>query len=186
MNPIELVDKYGADALRFALIFGAAPGSDIVLSEDKIRGMRNFANKMWNIGRFLKMNIDSAKEQNVTIPFFDQQMQLTHEEDKKIIEELNTLIKQTTKDIERYRFSDASQNVYEFAWHRVADLYLEQNKERFTKFDPQALAVFRHVVLNILKLLHPFMPFVTEAIWGQIPRKSDQPLIISSWPTPTA
>lgn len=179
LNPIDLVDTYGADALRFTLVFGAAPGSDIAVSEDKVRGMRNFANKLWNIGRFILMNFESAGK---NIPFYDTKMKVTDPTDKQIISELNTLTAAVTKDIEQYRFSDAAQTLYEFAWHTFADIYLEKNKERFKSKDPQALAVLRHVYLTILKLLHPFMPFVTEEIWSKMPRKTDRPLIISPWP----
>jgi len=89
----------------------------------------------------------------------------------------------TTKYMDTYRYSDAAQTLYDFAWHTLADEYLEQNKERFKQGDMKALAVYRHVLLAVLKLLHPFMPFVTESIWGQLPRKQEKPLIISSWPT---
>jgi len=181
MNPIEMVDKYGADALRFALVFGAAPGSDIAVSEDKIRGMRNFANKLWNVGRFLHMSIKSTGK---PIPFYDVAMhkKLTNKNDKRIISELNTLIASTTKNIDTYRFSDAALSLYEFAWHRLADVHVEENKKRFQEGDEQALSVLRHVVLTLLKLLHPFMPFVTEALWETLPKKHSKPLVISSWP----
>lgn len=177
LNPIELVDRYGADALRFTLVFGAAPGSDISVSEDKVRGMRNFANKLWNIARFVQMNIGKKH-----IPFYNQSMKLTNTGDKKIIKEMNSLVAAVTKHIDRYRFSDAAQTLYQFAWHSFADSYLEKNKERFKKGDAQALSVLRHVFLTTLKLLHPFMPFVTEEIWGKMPRKYAEPLLISSWP----
>jgi len=181
MNPIDLVDKYGADALRMALVYGIAPGSDISLSEEKVIGMRNFANKLWNIARLLFMNIEAANIKE--LPFYDKKMHKSLPDgDKKIITDLNDLISSVTKDIEKYRFSDASQKIYEFTWHEFADKYLEENKERFKNGDEQALAVFRHVLLNILKLLHPFMPFITEKIWSIIPRIKTDPLIISSWP----
>lgn len=185
MNPIDMIDKYGADALRFALIFGAAPGSDIAISEDKIRGMRNFANKLWNIGRFLEMNIASAGSD---LPFYDEAFHknLTNAGDKRIISELNMLVSSVGKTMESYRFSDAALAIYEFSWHTVADVYIEKNKERFRNGDKQAIAVLRHVFLTLLKLLHPFMPFVTEAIWGKLPKKTTKPLIISPWPTPSA
>jgi valyl-tRNA synthetase len=181
VNPIEMVDKYGADALRMALIFGAAPGSDIVISEDKIRGMRNFANKLWNIGRFINMNLDALPDQSKKVPFYDDKTVLTEEKDKTIIAELEKLIINVTKNLDKYRFSDAAQEIYDFTWHTVADKYLEENKDRFKSGDKEALTVIRHVFLHILKLLHPFMPFVTEEIWSQMPRKFDKPLIISSW-----
>lgn len=184
MNPIEMVDKYGADALRFALIFGAAPGSDISISDDKVRGMRNFANKLWNIGRFIEMSFQQSAISNQPIPFYDNAMhkELKNPNDKKIVSEVNMLTAGVTKDIERYRLSDAAQKIYDFTWHTLADVHLEKNKERFKEEDPQALAILLHVFLTILKLLHPFMPFVTEEIWGKLPKQTPDPLIISPWP----
>jgi valyl-tRNA synthetase len=176
MNPIDMVDKYGADALRFALIFGAAPGSDIPVSEDKIRGMRNFANKLWNIARYMELNFEGQ-----TVPFYNAKQGILPPE-QKIISELNSLIKNVNKYLKKYRFSDAAQAIYEFAWHTFADVYLEENKERMKAKHTDVLMVFRHVFVNILKLLHPFMPFVTEEIWSKIPHEESTPLIISSWP----
>lgn len=180
MEPIALVDKYGADALRFALIFGAGPGSDISISDDKVRGMRNFANKLWNIGRFVLLNFENVNN----VPFYDEKIhkELKNANDKRIISELNMLVAGVTKNLERYRFSDAAQQIYEFSWHTFADVHLEKNKERFQKGDKQSLTVLLHVYLTILKLLHPFMPFVTEEIWNKLPHKTTEPLIISRWP----
>lgn len=184
INPLQMVDLYGADALRMALVFGTGSGSDQSLSEDKIRGMRNFANKLWNMARFLQMNLDAIEKE---VSFYSQTTHktLTSPEDKRIISELNMLTASVTKNIEKYRFSDAAQQLYEFSWHRIADVYIEANKERFKNGDEQGLAVFRHVFLTLLKLLHPFMPFVTEEIWGKIPHKTTMPLIISPWPAPS-
>jgi len=181
INPLLMVDQYGADALRMALVFGTASGSDTSLSEDKVRGMRNFANKLWNIARLFLINIESVKRD---IPFYDKTMlsSLTAS-DKEILTRLTTVIDSVTKYIEKYRFSDAAQTVYDFTWHTIADEYLEQNKERFKQGDILALAVYRHILIHILKLLHPFMPFVTECIWGQLSKKHNDPLVISSWPT---
>jgi len=182
INPIDMIEKYGADALRMTLVFGTAAGSDQSFSEDKIRGMRNFANKLWNIARLLLMNLESANIKD--LPFYNKEMHKhLPDSDTQIISKLNDLIHTVTKDIDKYRFSDASQKIYEFAWHRFADQYLEENKERFKNGDIQALSVFRHVLLHILKLLHPFMPFITEHIWNIVPRKTKDPLVISSWPT---
>jgi valyl-tRNA synthetase len=181
VNPIDMVEKYGADALRMTLVFGTTAGNDQSLSEDKIRGMRNFANKLWNIARLFLMNMESANIKE--LPFYDKKMYKSLPEgDKQILNDLNQLIKDVTRGIEKYRFSDAAQKIYEFAWHEFADNYLEENKEQFKNGDIQALSVFRHVLLNVLKLLHPFMPFITEEIWGMMPRKTKDPLIISSWP----
>lgn len=184
MNPIEMVDKYGADALRFALIFGAGPGSDISISDDKVRGMRNFANKLWNIGRFIIMSYQQSAISKENSQFYDEAMhkQLKNPNDKRIISELNMLTARVTKQLNTYRFSDAAQEIYDFTWHRLADVHLEKNKERFQTGDQQALAVLSHVYTTILKLLHPFMPFVTEAIWQTLPKQTNKPLIVSPWP----
>ena len=182
INPIEMVDKYGADALRFALTFGAAPGNDISVSEDKVRGMRNFSNKLWNIGRFLDMNFEAYKAQKIEVPFFTENLEGQTKEDKEIIKELNKLIKKTTKNLDTFHFSDAAQTLYEFVWHKFADIYVEYSKERLKDNDPVILSVLRHVFLNVLKLLNPFMPFITEELWEKMPRKYDVSLIVSSWP----
>ncbi len=177
INPLKMVDQYGADALRMALVYSTAAGNDQSLSEDKIRGMRNFANKIWNIARFIVMNLENSKLNDQI-----STKELKNPDDKKIIKELNKLTKSVAKNMETYRFSDAAQKIYDFTWHRLADVYLEKNKERFKNGDPQALAIILHVYRTILKLLHPFMPFVTEEIWGKLPRKLTDPLIISKWP----
>lgn len=185
INPLKMVDQYGADALRFALIFGTAAGSDQALSEDKIRGMRNFANKLWNIGRFLQMNIAEYQKTSLhPLPWYNETMHaaLADQHDKRIITELNMMIATTTKYMENYRLSDAAKKIYDFTWHRVADVHLEKNKDRFKAGDEQSLAVLRHVLFQVLKTLHPFMPFVTETIYQQIPGWDGTPLIISSWP----
>jgi valyl-tRNA synthetase len=180
INPLEMIDQYGADALRMALIMGVSPGSDIALSDDKVRAMRNFANKIWNIGRFLLLNLEASEKK---VPFYsDETNPHLTQEDKKIIKELNQLIKQVTGQLNRYRFDLAAENIYHFLWHRFADEYLESSKKRIKEGDLVVLAVLRHVYLNCLKLLHPFMPFITEEIWQKFPRLKDQPLIIALWP----
>lgn len=180
INPLKMIDQYGADALRFALIFGTAAGNDQALSEDKIRGMRNFANKLWNIGRFIEMNTPQGTE----IPQYTGEFHktLTNAHDKRILTELMLLNAKTSKHMETYRLSDAAKSIYDFAWHRVADVHLEKNKERFKSGDLQALSVLRHTYKTILTLLHPFMPFVTESIFQQLFKEEKIPLIISSWP----
>ena len=184
INPLKMVDLYGADALRFSLIFGTAAGNDQALSEDKIRGMRNFANKLWNIGRFILMNREQAASLGVTIPKYSEEIhkKLTDPNDKRIITELNMLVAKTTKCMENYRLSDAAKGIYDFAWHRLADVHLEKNKERFKANDPLALSVLQHVFMTILKMLHPFIPFVTEEIAGKIQEGSQKLLITSPWP----
>lgn len=180
INPLKMIDLYGADALRFSLVFGTAAGNDQSLSEDKIRGMRNFANKLWNIGRFIEMNTPTG----ATIADYTEDFHATleNQHDKRIITELNMLTAKVTKSMESYRLSDAAKALYDFAWHRLADVHLEKNKERFKKGDIQALTVLLHVYKTILTLLHPFMPFVTEAVNQQLPNKKTHPLIVATWP----
>lgn len=177
INPLTMVDRYGADAIRMALVYGTAAGNDQSLSEDKIRGMRNFANKLWNIARFISIA-------QPDVPSYNESMhkKLTHPDDKRIISELNMLVAGVTKNMDQYRFSDAAQRIYDFTWHTLADVHLEKNKERVREGDAHAIAVLRHVFLTIVKLAHPFMPFVTEAIWEKLQRKPADPLLISPWP----
>jgi len=181
IDVLGVVEEYGADALRMALVFGAAPGSDIAIGDDKLRAMRNFANKVWNIGRFILLSFEGTEKK---VPFYSKVMdeKLT-KEDKKIIKELNQLIENVTGLIDKYRFDLAADELYHFIWHRFADEYIEHVKEKIKNNDIVALSVLRHVYLNCLKLLHPFMPFVTEVIWQKFPRKYKDPLIISRWPS---
>jgi valyl-tRNA synthetase len=179
VNPIELVDKYGADALRMALLVGSAPGNPIALSEEKVKGYRNFANKIWNIGRFTWMHFDRI-DQN--IPFYTDKIKGLKPEDKKIIKKLNQTVKKATKYLDSFRFSQAGETIYDFTWHTLADWYIEAIKDRLYQDDLAALATLRHVLLNTLKLIHPYMPYVTEAVWQHIPRKYNEMLIVSQWP----
>lgn len=179
INPLKMVDQYGADALRMALVFGTAAGNDQSLSEDKIRGMRNFANKLWNMARFIQMNAEG-----MAIPTYDMPMHktLTDPHDKRILTEVTFLTSRVEKLMASYRLSDAALALYDFAWHRVADIHLEKNKDRFRAKDPKALAVLVHVYKRILTLSHPFMPFVTEQIWKFV-SPGAPPLIVTPWPT---
>lgn len=196
VNPLEIVDKYGADALRFALVFGTASGADVPFAEDKTRGMRNFANKLWNIGRFIFMYLE---RENTKIPFYidnAESRKSLHPDDKQILAELTMLINKVTDSLDAYRFNDAAESLYEFAWHTFADKHIENAKSRMSgearsssarqksklEDNVKTLSVMRHVYLVILKLLHPFMPFVTEEIWSKMPRKKTEMLIVSAWP----
>ena len=171
VNPIEMVDKYGADALRFALVFGAAPGSDISLSEDKIRGMRNFSNKLWNIGRFLKMSSSSLSPQSSLS---------SSSSDKIMLSEFKKVHKKATSLIEKYQFGQAGEIIYEFIWHAFADNYIEESKDLLKENNTARLNTLLTIYQGSLKLLHPFMPFITEEINHSLFPNSD-PLIISTW-----
>lgn len=163
INPIAMIDKYGTDALRMALVFGNGAGSDLSLSEDKIRGMRNFANKLWNIGRFIVSDTNKFKG-NI-------------KKNKEVAKKITTLTTMVTKKIDAFQFGQAAEVLYEFTWHTFADKYIEQYKRSEISY-----AVLFNSFIVLLKLLHPFMPFVTEAIWAQMPKESNDPLVVSSWP----
>lgn len=178
IDPIDLVDKYGADAFRMALLFGNGEGGKVPLSEDKVRAMRNFANKIWNMARFLQMmelkaGIKVSMDQYTNAPTGGK-------EDKEILKQLEGVIKKMTTLLTKFRFAEAADLIYEFLWHTVADVYIEQVKERTDQ--EVALSVLRRVLLTGLKLLHPFMPFVTEAIWQEFPNLREKQLMSAKWP----
>ncbi len=176
INPIDLIDKYGADALRMSLLFGNGEGGKVPLSEDKVRAMRNFGNKIWNMARFFLL-----MQEKLEAPITNNQVpnKGLQKEDKKILKELTAIVKKMTTLLEKFRFSQAADLIYEFMWHNVADGYIEQVKRRTDK--DVALSALRQVLLTGLKLLHPFMPFVTEAIWKEINPDGGM-LIVASWP----
>jgi len=185
INPLDVIEKHGADALRMALIVGTSPGNDISVGEEKIKGYRNFTNKVWNIGRFVFMNLKSTRK---SIPWYEPKIEGLTKEDKQIIKKLHQIIKETTKNLDEYKFSPAGEAIYHFLWHEFADKYIEYSKTRIREKDKVVLSVLRYVYLNCLKLLHPFMPFVTEAVWQQFPSWHKYPggvekqLVTASWP----
>ncbi|HTK03727.1 MAG TPA: valine--tRNA ligase, partial [Alphaproteobacteria bacterium] len=167
INPLDMADKYGADAVRLSLIIGAAAGNDIKLSEDRIRGYRNFANKVWNIARFV-----TSQEKVQSTKYKASE----HEDDIWITEELNKTIKSVTKNLDKFRLNEAAEEIYDFVWHKFADVYIEKVKNRKEEAQP----TLTNVLTTSLRLLHPFMPFVTEAIWQEMGEK--ELLIIADWP----
>jgi valyl-tRNA synthetase len=179
VNPLEMVDKYGADALRASLLFGIGQGADVPFSENKVRAMRNFVTKIWNIGRFISEGINKT---NPNLPFYEASKNGENPNDKEILAKLERLIQNTSESLENYDFSRGLGLIYDFLWHELADIYIENIKSRIENKETIPLTIARHVFLNCLKLLHPFMPFVTEALWNQMPRKNDEMLIISHWP----
>ena len=163
IDPLVMVERYGADALRMGVVWGAKVESDIALSEENIRGQRNFANKIWNVARFVLMDRAIKK----AVP---------NEDDRKIRKELELTVKSVTKALDTYRLNEAVEGLYEFVWHKFADVYLEKTKSRRAESQPTLELVLK----ESLKLLHPFMPFVTEAIWEELGEK--EMLITSPWP----
>jgi valyl-tRNA synthetase len=146
-------------------------------SEETIKASRNFCNKIWNINRFIQMNLQNQNSKN-QIPnkskFSKLEIQNLTEDDKWILKRLNETIKSVSKKIENYEFGESARELYEFVWHEYADKYIEASKK-------QKKNINVHIFKNILKLLHPFIPFITESIW-QINYKKEKPLIISEWP----
>lgn len=183
-DPLDLITQFGADALRMALVFGTAAGTDSVLSEDKIRGMRNFTNKLWNIARFLKMNLDLFSKSNLNITAMSKENTRKNlsNEDKKMLTQLGMLTRSVAKELETYRIASAAEKLYHFIWHEFADKFIEQSKEKLRSNNVEKLSILIYIYQSLLTMLHPFMPFITEEISSQISGGKNKPLIISSWP----
>jgi len=184
IDPLTMSNLYGADALRMALVIGVAPGSDIALSEDKIRAQRNFVNKIWNASRFVEIIIDRFIEKDPSFkPSLSVDLSNPKKEDQEILESLHLLISSTTKKLNNYRFGQASEDLYHFFWHEFCDIYIEAVKDR----GPDVVPVLLTTLFTSLKLLHPFIPFVTESVYQQFNQKyhlEESPLLItSSWPS---
>lgn len=165
IDPVELIDTYGTDALRMALVFSTATGNDIPMSEDKIRGMKHFSNKLWNMGRFIYEFKPEKYSEKIA------------ERDKEIVEKTRKTASEVTELIEAYRLHEAAQLLYDFSWHEFADKYIEEAKGR----REESQAALEEVYLILLKLLHPFMPFITEEIFGKL-SGNNRLLITEKWP----
>jgi len=164
INPAEAIGKYGVDALRFALTTGTAPGNDINVGESKLESGRNFANKLWNASRFILQSLDAEKLENRTIELRPQRI-----EDHWISSELNRLIKSVTGLMEAFQFGEAEQQIYDFVWSKFCDWYIEVAKIRFrSQSTPSPLPFLVNTLEKSLRLLHPFMPFVTEELWQSL------------------
>lgn len=174
-DPIEMIDRYGADALRMGLLVGAAIGSDISFDESKVKGYKHFANKLWNITRFV---LDNTKDADVHAPL--------SESDEGLRDALDTLAQDVTADMEEYRIYMAAEKLYHYAWHELADKILEESKPILAGSDEAAKASRQALLLQLLdrtlRLLHPFMPFITEEIWQSMPTKDADFLMIAAWP----
>ena len=179
IDPLEIIDQYGADALRLTLITGNAPGNDMRFYFERVEASRNFANKVWNASRFIMMNMDGK-----TIPAdADKYLQSV---DKWILSKLNHVVKEVTDNMENFELGIAVQKVYDFIWDEFCDWYIEMVKPRLydtddTDSQAAALWTLKNVLLNALKLLHPFMPFVTEEIFCTL-QEEEESIMISSWP----
>ena len=175
VDPLEEIDKYGADALRFMLATGNSPGNDMRYMTDKVEASRNFANKLWNAARFLLMNF-ADRDIALTLP---ADLKL---EDKWILSRYNDLVQAVTDNLEKFELGIAVNKLYDFIWDNFCDWYIELCKSRLQGEDADsACRVLLYVMTGMLKLLHPFMPFITEEIWQTLPHEGDS-LMISEWP----
>ncbi len=179
IDPLEIIDKYGADALRFALATGNSPGNDMRFSDEKIESARNFSNKIWNAARFVLMNLPEDAEL-VSADDIAAASDLTVE-DKWVLSKYNTLISEVTANIENYELGVALGKLYDFIWDIFCDWYIELLKPRLAASEKTAQNVITYVLSNTLKLLHPFMPFITEEIWQTLPHTGDS-IMVSDYP----
>jgi valyl-tRNA synthetase len=177
INPLDMIEKYGADATRLSLIIGNGPGNDLKLSEDKIKGYKHFANKLWNITRFVLTSVDGEE--------LDKGFDKWSDADAKLNEELSSLLKEITGDIENYRLYLAAEKLYHYAWHNFADVILEDSKKVLKEGNEMEIKSRKqfllHTLAKILKALHPFIPYVTEEIWKDMPIQDKKMLIVEEW-----
>ncbi|MDO4608124.1 MAG: valine--tRNA ligase [Clostridia bacterium] len=179
VDPLEVIDNYGADALRFSLATGNSPGNDMRYIPERVEASRNFANKIWNAARFIMMNLDSDEVLPINVADFAL-------EDKWIISKYNSLVRDVTDHLEKFELGMAVQKLYDFIWDVFCDWYIEICKSRLNGDDENAKntarSVLCYVFTNTLALLHPFMPFITEEIWQTMPHADAPALMVTEWP----
>lgn len=177
IDPIDIANKFGADAGRMSLIMGTAPGTDMRIDENKVKAYKHFANKLWNMARFILSNSLETK--------IDPSFSNLTDQDRKILSEHETFIADITLDMDNYRLHLASEKIYQYAWHHIADQILEDSKNIFNSSDDESkksrIQLLLLIFKDILICTHPFMPFVTEELWG-LTKFNDQLLIIEPWP----
>ncbi len=181
IDPIDMIDKYGTDALRMALLVAVAPGQDIKFDEDKTRAYKKFANKIWNIARFIYSNVDGFDYDG-----FDTSNLSSYE--TTVLKDHTLHIEEITEEMKEYKLYLTSEKLYHYVWHKLADDIIEKSKDAlFDKTTPEDKANKQYMLLkifeNVLKTLHPFMPFITEEIWKDFPKKEKGLLMIENWPT---
>jgi valyl-tRNA synthetase len=174
VDPLELMDKYGTDALRFALIAGSSPGSDLRLSPQKLEGSRNFANKLWNAARFVISNLETEGVGTPELPL--------PLEDRWILSRLNRLIRSMNQLIDDFILGEALTQIHNFLWNDYCDWYIELAKIRLRQQGPSPIPILVQVLATSLRLLHPFMPFITEEIWQRLPQEYES-IVIAPYPS---
>ncbi len=196
IDPLEIIDQYGADALRFTLITGNAPGNDMRFYMERVEASRNFANKVWNASRFIMMNMQQMLSEeagdalNAAAVADTVDTAALTDADKWILSKANTLVREVTENLDKFEMGIAAQKIYDFIWEEFCDWYIEMVKPRLYGTDVQSKAAaiwtLRHVLTDALKLLHPYMPFVTEEIFCTLKElegnQSEESIVIASWP----
>ncbi len=177
VNPLELVETYGADSVRFALIYGTALGNDQALSYPKLEAMRKFTNKLWNMARFIEFQLSNNEKLRLEVRRVQEIGLVENNSDKEEIEKVSRLETQITGLLDSFNFNEAAQVLYEFVWHDFADIYIEDVKKRMNQ---ESFSVLCSLYFSLIRLLHPFMPFITEEINTEM-KFSSKPLIISKW-----
>ncbi len=182
VDPLDVIDEYGSDTLRFTLITGQAPGNDQRFRHDNVESSRNFANKIWNASRYVLMNLQGYQPGPLGNGL--------NRHDRWILDRYNTAVEETTRLLEKYELGEAARNVYEFLWGDFCDWYIELSKIPMFAADDagkeRARAVLHFILERTLRLLHPFMPFITEEIWQSLPRSGeDKALVVAPWPEPS-
>ena len=179
IDPLKMIEQYGCDALRMNMVTGNSPGNDMRFYVERCEAMRNFANKLWNASRYVMMNLADGAEYGLP------EASKLETADKWVLSKLNTLITEVTENMEKYELGVAVQKIYDFIWDTYCDWYIEMTKARLFADDAErkhtAVSVLVYVLDQTLRLLHPFMPFITEEIWQAIPHQGEA-LIIASWP----
>ena len=175
IDPLEVIDQYGADALRFTLATGNSPGNDMRFSDERVQASRNFCNKIWNASRFIQMNLTIDKDKAVELP---SDLAI---EDKWIISKFNTLVADVTRNIDQYELGLAAAKLNDFIWENFCDWYIEIAKTRLQTGDENVQKVLCYVLSGTMQLLHPFMPFITETIWQALPHEGPS-VMVSAWP----
>ncbi|MFN2114599.1 MAG: valine--tRNA ligase [Anaerolineae bacterium] len=189
MDPLELIETYGCDAVRFTMVTGSTPGVDMKLTDERLEGSRNFSNKLWNVGRFILSNLDDDF-QPVTLEEVEAEWDELPLADRWIVSRANRVTAEVTRLFDAHQYGEAGRQLYDFTWSELADWYVEASKVRLYGDDAAAAATARRVLVAVferaLTLLHPLMPFVTEALWQNVPRGADAApaLIVSRWPAP--
>ena len=183
IDPLEMIDKFGCDALRMNMVNSNSPGNDMRFYVERCEAMRNFANKLWNASRYVMMNLADGAKNELPATY---KLEIA---DKWVLSKLNVLIAEVTENLEKYELGVAVAKIYDFIWDTYCDWYIELTKARLYSEDESrkqtAIAVLVYVLDQVLRLLHPFMPFITEEIWQSLPHEGDA-LIVAQWPTYSA